>query len=668
MGTSSSSSTCSNQCPASDVAVTTWAPRRNNNIPNEALIKRPFTNGTPPVVTNDDFHRGEGSVDPAQDAPGASTHVTMTRRGIRPADRSSDFFPVTLDSSGLYNFQATAVNFLEHDPIFDSPPVTSTTKKVVAVDRCQRRRFLGLEPGLGKTVVIRRYASCRPPGYKILFLTHAGLVHQTANTLQTPLPRERRLLVSSANTGAKFQRALARRAEWDVLVVNMSVRCNYLTDANSFDLVVIDEAHRRWGVCERFCTRQNYELVMMSGNVPRWSQLPPNTKAFRVDKTPQIMRGAGITPVRVCVAPVRCQRRELLDYYDSVAGTVPSNASAGTELVLHLHVAMKACPQLEEVWHAESRLRFARTNLDALAHSLREGAGQQPVTAQTNKVKRALAQGSIRRAEEILRLYPELPSLRNYFGDPLYEMITGLRESGRILEPRPYGALTPRALSQAVALHSVALLEVASPSSDSLDNIRQILASSKCQRQCCPRILARSANVPATIASLEAGLRDQGVVLLPLETSMPARARERNVARFQRADGAQVKMAVLRRGLRHLAGACSRAFELWDGAFLDLLELFIVQPRILVCDAAGDLGFDLHLSVTAIVSNTFLPTYSACLQFTGRACRLAPDKSLNGALVLQMPMFSSTLEEIVLLPRIRSDACEAANEEEGSCV
>ena len=75
-----------------------------------------------------------------------------------------------------------------------------------------------------------------------------------------------------------------------------------------------------------------------------------------------------------------------------------------------------------------------------------------------------------------------------------------------------------------------------------------------------------------------------------------------------------------------------------------------------MADGAGNLGFDLHRHITALISNKFLPTYSDILQFCGRASRLAPACGQQPHLTLQMCLRESTLDELLFLPSARAEA------------
>ena len=80
-------------------------------------------------------------------------------------DRSRSYNKLAIpEQDNLFNFQRDAVNFLKNDDRF-------------AV-------LLNLDPGMGKTVILREYIASLPRGMRVLYLTVSGLPKQTADCLK----------------------------------------------------------------------------------------------------------------------------------------------------------------------------------------------------------------------------------------------------------------------------------------------------------------------------------------------------------------------------------------------------------------------------------------------------------------------------------------------------
>ena len=85
-------------------------------------------------------------------------------------DRSRSYNKLAIpEQDNLFNFQRDAVNFLKNDDRF-------------AV-------LLNLDPGLGKTVILREHIASLPRGTRVLHLTASGLPKQTADCQKRDLLR-----------------------------------------------------------------------------------------------------------------------------------------------------------------------------------------------------------------------------------------------------------------------------------------------------------------------------------------------------------------------------------------------------------------------------------------------------------------------------------------------
>jgi hypothetical protein len=216
----------------------------------------------------------------------------------------------------------------------------------------------------------------------------------------------------------------------------------------------------------------------------------------------------------------------------------------------------------------------------------------------------------------------------------------------------------PKILTHAIWLHRRAA-EIL-PSREDETTLPNVLAALKTKRTCCPRILLRTDDVKRTVTYLQEKL-PHGIAILSLSTDMTARARERSLTKFKGADGQQAKMKVLRRSVESqtLQGRAKIVFELWGGEFLDVLESHLVFPKIMVVDGAGNKGLDLHLFITALISNQFLHTLDEIVQFCGRSSRCAPLWGAQPKFTLQMCVQEGTLEETLYLPAVRAEEEDA---------
>ena len=594
----------------------------------------------------------------------------------RPRDRSGDFPVVVLEPCGLYNFQKAALAFLRDEG-----------------DGSSYCRLLNLAPGLGKTVVARRLFATLPEKHTTLYLTPSGLVEQTAQTLRTALGDERRLEVAEANTGEAFRRTCQQEVAADVTVLNVCVRFNFYDFLWHFDLVVVDEAQTRLGICRRLAELHS-RLIMLSGAALHMNPLPAQTTAFRVDKATHVVRQAGLPRVSIDVVKAAVEEEALTGYVEALEDEWHHGGCAGAEaasvVYLALHRALEARPILRRAWKPHRRLRFATDILESFRQDHRDQHKDQ------RKIKAALGNGYIDRLEEILATQPGLPPIGHWMEPATRAALEAaqaggrrargggvarrVREGGEVeveveveVEGGFAGAAWPTSRLSAYACYwHRRALGAREHDGDDRMMMRSVRTALVGRGSCCPRILLRVDDVPRTAALLESEYLDAGVLILPLNTSMSARARERRIVRFKGADQQQCKIQVLRRAAPGAAGALGRVLRMAGGrACIDSLEAFLIQPRILVCDAAGDLGFDLHKSISALVSRVFLHTYSDCLQFLGRASRITAPGGRAGmaappSFTLSMPMRECTLEELLFLPQILKEAREAREDHFGA--
>ena len=565
--------------------------------------------------------------------PPLATEKKMYSRRGRPLDRAISFSNISIQSSGLYDFQESAILFLElPDDIYDQ-------------DHGFKRRFLNLAPGLGKTVVERHFISSKPKGYKVLFLVPSGLVEQTAELLSAHSSTQRHLCVKGANNCQEYLDAL--QAQPDVLVLNVSLKADYASYYWKFNLVVVDEAQKRLGFCAKLAKSLKCDLHFLSGSALTWFHIPFSVPVFRFDKTPTVIEQAMLASVKINVAPIATEDSHLTDYLDALGRMLTEHSpEVASSLFFLLLAATEKHPQLNRVWTQPMRRNFASGVLACFGMTVEKWRSKR--TSLRNYVQ----SGCILRLERLTSMFPGINTVPYYLGPEATALLAVLRQ--RTTEPADPES-HPSLLHAATQLHGEAVTYLPSHFDTVLPNVTSALQQ---KSTVCPRILLRAENVKSTVQYL-IGELPMGVIVLPLSTGLSARTRENVIRKFKGADGAQYKMEVLRRssqGGKTVPGAAGRVLSMWGGGFLNLLEGLLVQPRIIVADGAGNLGFDLHRHITALISNKFLPTYSDILQFCGRASRLAPACGQQPHLTLQMCLRESTLDELLFLPSARAEA------------
>lgn len=573
----------------------------------------------------------------------------IPQQQISIKDRSHSFLPITMHE-GLYNFQWGALQFLEMHLLMPT----------------KHPCLLALGPGLGKTVTVHHFLLKHVSHVKTLFLTSTGLVAQIAKILERPL-QNCQLTVAQANTGEEFKMQLLQSANWNVLVTNAAIRYPYLEHCMSFGMVVVDEAHTQMWLCKSVIQR-GMSCVMLSASLRpyQYMRLPKETKVFRVEKTADIIRQTHIADIRIQVCQQSLSTLHMQEYYHNicrfdVTESLSIAAPAAAYLFLLLHQHHQSDPFFTNVWLPPDQLHLAQR-----ATILFDKHVQRLSKKQSAKyLKNAILSGLIQALDTIINIIdenmPDGPRISYLTCPQLKSQLSALQKS--IVKSSDKFLINPsRNIKVHLChLHDHAISPFLAEQQKNDSHIVHTICSHLLQQQthhglwCCPRILVRTRNVDALTTTLRTTC-PSGLLILPLSTHMKAKKRENTVNRFKSADGAQFKLHILHRQGKAVHGLFGKLLGLWDGGFLKLMERFIVQPRVLVCDAAGDLGFDLHLSTTCVIANTFLQSYEDCLQFMGRVSRLAPTHANMPHMTLEMPMYVATLEEIAIRPWIYHEA------------
>ena len=297
-----------------------------------------------------------------------------TRGEGRPLDRAIYFSNISIQSSGLYDFQESAILFLElPDDIYDQ-------------DHGFKRRFLNLAPGLGKTVVERHFISSKPKGYKVLFLVPSGLVEQTAELLSAHSSTQRHLCVKGANNCQEYLDAL--QAQPDVLVLNVSLKADYASYYWKFNLVVVDEAQKRLGFCAKLAKSLKCDLHFLSGSALTWFHIPFSVPVFRFDKTPTVIEQAMLASVKINVAPIATEDSHLTDYLDALGRMLTEHSpEVASSLFFLLLSATEKHPQLNRVWTQPMRRNFASGVLACFGMTVEKWRSKRTSFAQLRPIR-----------------------------------------------------------------------------------------------------------------------------------------------------------------------------------------------------------------------------------------------------------------------------------------
>ena len=587
---------------------------------------------------------------------------TAKRRKRNESQTTHTDLPVML-ACGLYSFQAEAVAFLE--------------KGEAESRRCS---FLCVGQGLGKTVIMRRYivdkqrrvaaaAAASDAPASVLFLTHTGLVAQTVELLKA----ERNLDARGANTGVALeQRMRELQTSSFVLVLNLNVRSDYMSWLNLFALVVVDEAHKKVGLCASIARWHN-NLVILSGTPIRPYRLPTSTTTFVYTKTAAVVKEAMIAPVSTQIAESEITDGALARYISTLASTCITRGAYALETSALIYCAMHRAAtqsgsssgssssstkdtggpnlQLSRVWASLSSIveEWAETIVEGFGVSL-EKCKKKNISAVLRKHARC---GHLQRIEYI----QEESTTHARVDASTFAAVPRKAATSNLLSGWQQDCM--RATTDAVSLHRHAFASCRRAESSGYSYFRQsddfssivALVGRELLRAhaSSPRLLCRVDDVGKMTRLLENAFSSR-LEITSMNTTMPARAREVALGKFLKGEGLICKLATLRRGARdHLDSGLAtigKILNLGGGSFLKQVASFLIAPKILIVDEAGSLGFDLHRHVTAVLSAVFIPTAAERQQYCARVSRLAPECTVAPPpLTLVMPMTKSTLEE-----------------------
>ena len=567
-----------------------------------------------------------------------SIYHARSRSRVSAAKDSSTNYSMEIEENNLFDFQNAAVSIL-HERFKD------TKHECI---------FLNIGTGLGKTVIAREFLSQQNEG-NCLFLVPTGLVEQTTNILQLPT-QYGELDVIGVNTGRKYSDIMvAPQRKKAVFVVNINIRYPILDSLHKFDVIFIDEAHKRKTTCTSVALRHP-KVVLLSATPIKQRYLPVITHTFRFDKTPSVIKKAKICDVDIDLTNRYLSSETLAKYLDELSiHTSYTETSLYIFTILYSSVKNETDQVLSLAWEEAQWMAWAQNLLLAFKYQIDTWKKKEP------NFKRLLRAGVFAKINQLFTWFPALgtlpmwlQNLQNESHDTFLKLMN--TSNNNLSESKIFYQTS----ESAIYIHNLAKQHAGIDIYDDIQNgdIRDLIAcieSAISKQKQCPRILLRVSNVRMICQRLEKHF-GSNLKILQLRGDMSARSREIAIQKFRGFDQHQCKIKTLRRASENMNNTLSTILQIGNGYLLGEIEAFLLCPRIIVVDDAGTIGFDLHRTITHILSEIFIPTYHNCVQFCGRASRLAPERTIQQPpLNLCMPIWNSTLESHLFLPAMLND-------------
>ena len=583
---------------------------------------------------------------------------------------------------------------------------------------------LALDAGLGKTLcttkIIEGYLACKPKG-KVIVVCPGGLARQLSDGLVSyPWRASSKLAgkVVSASTGAELAALLAEEEEptkkrrrlaekskaskasssasssWCVLVVNKALR--WLACVESFDLVVVDEAHCISAATARIlssklllalsATPHDANNMLAALNIHR-AVRSDRVRLFNVRKTERLVGTVGTA--RTTLGRRLVPLADPQGYWTRLAVWAAGNylGSSISRLVLFLTLERAARTLPEE---AELAVVASSAFPVEVMHLLLTKAVAQSGNVMLQGVTRfhgpmaarLLAARRIHRRvtdfwaargrseaprfadDEHARAFASSAALELAGGAGVNECSCCELTAGELQQlHHVHACVTPEPDLSASFRHHDHSLDYSLNSNPRGGGGGGVGGATSSQGlPLCGAASAASAHPRFTSAVVRCGSAlearaqaehfagDTAAVSVQLLcSSMSASQRAAAVKRFCSFDGLRCAVAVFKRGMCRVKDDPLRE-AVFQGVFgqqvLARITELLVSRRLLICDATVDVGFDLHRHCDAMVIPRMIATRSQFLQLVGRVSRIATEREDQGVVELQTASIVGSLDQI----------------------